>query len=338
MLAATLCVACSAAPGEDAPPLKDKEPTSNAELATTSSTGDAPEIVGDLCMSAPALTGTVHEGTLFGTGADLAIDGDTCRMDGADAFVRFRVTGRADVTVTAQGHGFAPTVALVGPSCTEAFACTVGVPATALDVAADTELVIAVGIAADDPALASAAAPEDLGFSLRIETRAVLAIGESCGLPGQGRCASGTACLPNEDDANVCTLVAGDTCASATPIPIELGSGATTVTVDPSVPYDDAHHHTCAGARRRDHVLLVQWPSPGATLAVTTTTADVALAVRAPGCIASDEIACDSPAKSGASIEAHVAGSSAFVFVELPADDPAAPPPPPFDVDLTLLP
>jgi hypothetical protein len=329
-------LACKREPQtDDAPPQKDKEPTSSSELATTSSTGDAPAPEGDTCESAPTIATSVHTGTLFATAADLAIPpGDDCGMEGADAFVRLAIEQRADVEVSAKGSGFTPSVAILGSSCSDALACATGLPATALDVAADTELVIAIGIGAEDPALVAAAAPEDLAFELTIAKSSVLETGESCGLPGQGRCASGTACLVDEDGAATCTLVEGDTCATATPI--ALGNAPSIVTVDPAVPYSDAHHHSCGGARRRDRVLHVQWPAPGGTLVASTTMPGVALAIRGPGCAETDAISCAPATGDGAAIEAIVEGpGGAFVFVELPEDDPATAP---FDVVLDLVP
>lgn len=334
-------VACKREPQTEDAPLKDKEPTSSSEIATTSSTGDAPEIEGDTCESAPVVATSVYTGTLFAAAADLAIpSADGCEMDGADAFIRVITAARADVTVAAKGSGYSPSVAIVGPSCTEALACATGLPATALDVPAGTELVIAIGVGKDDAALAAATAPEDLAYELTIATTGVLPSGASCGLPGQGRCVTGTACLADEEGRSTCTIVEGDTCASATPI--DLGAGSATVTVDPAVPYSDAHQHGCSGARRRDRVLHVQWPAPGGTLVASTTAPDVALAIRGPGCAASEAIACAAATDDGASVEAITGGAGgAFVFIELPADDPAAPdvdPAPPFDVVLDLVP
>lgn len=339
---ALVVLGCTQEPAQDDSPLKDKEPTSNSELATSSSTGAAPELAGDQCDSAPAIVTSVHEGTLFAAAADLAIESVIgCGIDGGDVFVRVTTSARVDVTVTAVGSGFVPGVAIVGSSCTEAFACASGLSATALDVAAGTELAIAIGIGADDPALAAAAAPEDLAFELRIETNAVLASGAACGLPGQGRCATGTMCLADDEGIATCTIVEGDTCATATEV--ELTAGSAIVMVDPAVPYSDAHQHECAGARRRDRVLHVQWPAPGGTLVASTTAPDVGLAMRGPGCTVTEALACTAASESGAVIETIVDGAGgAFVFVELPADDPAAESGgdvvPPFDVVLDLVP
>jgi hypothetical protein len=89
-------------------------------------------------------------------------------------------------------------------------------------------------------------------------------------------------------------------------------------------------------------VLHVQWPAPGGTLVASTTAPDVALAIRGPGCAASEAIACAPASDDGSTIETIVGAGGAFVFVELPADDPAAAPgvdlAAPFDVVLDLVP
>lgn len=308
----------------DDPPSKDKEPTSSSELPTSSGDGGPPIVEGDMCSTAPTAAGRLHDGTLFDAAAELAagdgLPGLTCRFAGPDVFVRHTVEHRADVTVTAVGTGFAPTLAILSGTCTEAYGCAVGLPVTMLDVAAGTELTFAVGVDPDDPAAVAASSPEALGFRLTIATRDVLGTGTTCGLLGQGRCETGSACIPDEAGSSLCTAVPGDTCASATEI--DLGAGAQVLTVDPSLPYGDAHEHGCTGARRRDRVFHVRWPT-GGRLVASTTAADVGLAARGPGCAAVEALACAQPTTLGAALHVDVQGpDGAFVFVELPADDP----------------
>ena len=314
---------CASDPAQDPAPTKDKEPTGMDEPSTSS--GDAPGVEGEVCSSAPAVVAGAYEGSLFGAAANLADGGVNvqlaCRFDGPDVFVRWDVRRRSDVRVTAVGTGFSPTVAILGPSCVDAFACGEGLPAAMLDVAGGTELVIAVGIAGDDPALLAATEVVDLGFRLSIEERAVIVSGGSCGLPGQGRCETGSACQLDASGDSHCAVVDGDTCMTATELAV-LDPGAVTL-LEPSLPYSDAHQHSCMGARRRDRVVHVRWEAPGGRLVASTTSADVGLALRGPGCAATDELACAPATAQGSRAEVEVAGpGSAFVFVELPVDDP----------------
>jgi hypothetical protein len=62
--------------------------------------------------------------------------------------------------------------------------------------------------------------------------------------------------------------------------------------------------------------------------------------MRAPGCLPSDELACDAPTAAGATIDvqdvgtAIGAGRTAFVFIEFPPDDAGELAP--FDVEVLL--
>jgi len=323
VLAAWLLAGCGDAPGEMAPAMKDKEPTGVDQLATSSGDDGAPAVPGDACDSAPVVVAGALTVSLKGATAELEggdVDGLTCTFDGPDTFFRHVVGRRADVRITARGAGFTPTVAILGSGCADAFACAKGLPAAMLDVAAGTELVFAIGIGADEPVLATAGLEDDLAVSVELELREVIAAGDTCGLLGQGRCETGSACLPDEDGGSRCTSVDGDTCSTATPV--EIAFGSTLVAVDPSRPYGDAHQHPCTGARRREVVMRVQWPATAATLTVSTLAPDVGLAVRGPGCAATEALGCAQPGPSGASVSLDTSGAgSAFVFVELPVDD-----------------
>jgi hypothetical protein len=82
-----------------------------------------------------------------------------------------------------------------------------------------------------------------------------------------------------------------------------------------------------------------------ATLTASTTAADVGLAVRGPGFLASDELACAAGSAQGATTtvvelgERSAGAGSVFVFVELPPSDDGEDPAgelAPFDVTFTL--
>lgn len=345
---AALLGACGSDPAgtNDGGATKNKEPTGDDELATSTGDGGPTQAEGDVCTAALEVGVGAHEGSLYNAAADLAaaiaaedIDAPSCAFDGPDVFLRHRVTTGADVTVTAQGEGFVPAVAILDAGCTRAFACAAGLPTSMLDVAAGTELTIAVGIAADDPMLGVAMGPDDLRFRVDVVERPVIATGEGCGLLGQGRCETGSACMPDDGGGSRCTPVPGDTCASATDLAID--GTPVVVAVDPAVPYSDAHQHPCAGARRRDRVVHVTWTASGGTLFASTAAADVALAVRGPGCAAAEALACATEGATGTRVEVDVGSpGGAFVFVELPADDPGGDGSElgPFDVEFALLP
>lgn len=304
-----------------------------SELATTSTTDGGPQPPpGDACDDAVAILGRTWRGTLDAATADLAttpVPGlGACAIDGPDVFVRRRIDRRADVTISAMGKGtteadgFVPRIAVVDATCSNGLACAAaGLPVRLLDVAAGTELVIAVAIAEAD--VASAAVP--IEATLAIAERDVLPMGAACppaaGSDG-GRCEAGTACIADDAGVSSCTAVAGDTCARA--IAIDLGAEPQLATIDPAVPYSDAHAHACAGERRRDVVFDVHWDASAGSLEVSSTAPGVALAARAPACTPDAERACDAGLATGARIVVPPQSmdiASAYVFVELPADE-----------------
>ncbi len=346
---AVAVVACASDPAgtDDSGATKNKEPTTgDAELATSTGDGGPVQAEGDVCAAALGVGLGTHDGSLYNAAADLAaaIEADAvealdCPFDGPDVFLRHTVSANADLTVTAAGEGFVPRVAILDAGCTTAFACSAGLPTSMLDVSAGTELSIAVGIAADEPAVSAATGPDQLRYRVEIVEREVIATGEGCGLLGQGRCETGSACTPDELGGSRCTPVPGDTCASATEL--VLDDTPRVVTVDSAVPYGDAHQHACAGARRRDRVVHVTWSAPSGTLVTSTAAADVALAVRGPGCAAAEALACANAGAAGTRVEVDVDGpGGAFVFVELPVDDPTGDGSElgPFDVEFALVP
>jgi hypothetical protein len=345
-LVAALVAACrdGGSAGDTAP----SEDGGGEGSGSGSSGGEDPEAAIDSCALAPALAlGRTH-GTLRDKSTDR---GGACGTGGPDAFYRLEVTARADVSVSALGVGFVPRVGVLPDDCIGDFAnvglaCARGLPLWIGDVAAATTLLVAVGADADDPALAAPipeGMPDPLGFALDVHVRAVLDEGEPCQPATVGRCTTGTSCIGGEDGVARCTALVGDTCNTAEPI--ELGTGDT---VYPLTPYTDAHAHSCTGAHRREKVLRVTLPQPidpAAALVVSTTAADVGLAVRGPGCDLADERACASGGPTGATAtvaglaQAVAPGETVYVFVELPPlPTMGGEEPPPVQVQLQLAP
>jgi hypothetical protein len=141
-----------------------------------------------------------------------------------------------------------------------------------------------------------------LGFELDIRLRDVLLPGELCEPASRGRCVGGTACLAGQsagtgtgtgDGAARCVEIWGDTCANASILPV--GASESSVVVDPSLPFGDAHAHGCGGARRAEQVVRLELPPPSASprnLVVWTDTPEIGLALRGPSCVADDELGC----------------------------------------------
>jgi hypothetical protein len=263
-------------------------------------------------------------------------------------FVQVEIDRRADLRIEAFGDGFVPILGVL-ESCAgsddASLGCAEGVPITALDLPAGATPMIAVGIAEDDPALADET--DGLVFALDLQLRAVLGAGEACMPAERGRCEVGSACLPGRDGVAYCTVLSGDTCATAEPHAIALDE-TISITVDPGEPQTDAHAHSCTGARRRDRVLLLDLPEvlPAATsLRIGTEASDVGLAVRGASCLVDDELGCAAPEADGLvlvvpDLVALVGNDrAAYVFVELPLDDGEIEPGelPPFEVTLALV-
>jgi hypothetical protein len=351
VVAISLAAGCAspAASGDDAPPMKDKEPTGGDD--DESSSGGPPIVLGDLCEAAPVVGTGRFVATIYNAASD--VDG-ACGEGGPEVFVRVATEVRADLELAVAGSGFVPRLGVLGSSCTddwaaEGIACTRGLPATVLDVPAGSSVLVAIGIAGDDPLLASADSDRDMLFALDVALRRVLAPGERCGLPGLGRCEGGSACELGQDSTMRCAALEGDTCSTAQPVDLSA-VGSISVTIDPAVPQTDAHAHSCTGARRPERVLQLRLPDalpPAAQLSIATAAADVGLALRGPGCLPSDELACAAPSPDGtattvdALVQRQGGFGSVFAFVELPVSqddlDGAAGELAPFEVSFTLV-
>lgn len=299
------------------------------DVPVDTSTGDA-ELEGDHC-GAPLVVRDGHfVFEMRGASSELR---NACKP-GPELFFQVEIERRSDLEVHAVGAGLVPIVTVL-ESCDDAepLACAEGLPVAVLDLAAGSAPIVAVSIANEDPALADESDPLDVALDLRL--RAVLGVDEECSPPGRGRCENGSACLAGEDGVQRCTRLTADTCATAEPHPLTLGESIS-IEIDPATPQTDAHAHSCTGARRRDRVLALELPADmpaAASLHVSTTDADVGLAVRRGSCLLEDELACAQPSDGGAALfvddmpAALSSDRTAFVFVELPiADaDPSGP-------------
>ena len=311
-----------------------KLPPSDGDGAGSDETGgDAPPgFATDRCSQAPNVAEGEHYGSLRGHLPDL---GGACGTGGPDAFVRVDIPFRADLFVDGAGVGFVPRLGVLPASCGQdwddrALACTEGVGAWILDLAAGTSVVVSVGIDPEDELLQlppPGEGDDPLDFVLDVSLRKVLGVGESCEAPSHGRCGTGTLCAAPEPDepgmatTAVCAAVDADTCASAQVLTPGVG---TTVVPLPAVTHTDAHAHSCTGAHRPERVFAVQLPQSDSAhlLRVTTESPDLGLAIRVGACSPSDEQDCAAAASTGSEVSASVAASvgTAFVFVESPAE------------------
>lgn len=283
------------------------------------------------CEAAPTVEIGRYSGTLRGVASDaLGVCGD----GGPLVFVAVDVPARADLRVDAQGLGFAAGVAVYADGCAplQPLLCAPAGPLVVPDLRAGSVALVAVGAAADDPAIGlppPAEGPDPLHFTLDVGFTRVLEAGEACGGGLSGRCPGGTLCLPPADDPageETCRVLAGDTCAA--PVEVEIDALAGVVPVDPGVPQTDAHGHSCGGAGERERVLRLavdEAVPAGFQLEIAAPVAGVGLAVRAPGCAVADEIACAPAGDGGAALvidepALYRGAAGPYVFVEL---DPA---------------
>lgn len=347
VLALTAIVACDRDPSP-----QDTTDTGTPPADTTGAALADDVSPSDVCEGAPLGANGLYSGTLRGAGPDVSTAG-VCGQGGPDAFLRIEVSPRADLRVEARGHGFEPRLSLAPDDCRggRELACSAAPgPLELRNLDPGTVVRVAIGI---DPAVfatlnqttAPEGAPDPLSFVIDVGLTRVLAAGEVCEPASRGRCADGSQCLPGTaGESRVCTPLPGDTCATALPSPVALdAAGEGALTIDPALPQTDAHHHGCTGEGTRERVLRLALPAtpPQRALEVTAERPDVGLALRAPSCLASAELACAAPAAGGASVVVHglaglrSAGVEPYLFIELPADSELDPP---FQLHLRLVP
>lgn len=272
--------------------------------------------------------------------------GDACGATGPVVFARVRVSGRVDLTLEAHGRAFDPKLSLLRPGCVATLAddarllaCGDELPVTLFDIGPDVELLVAIGIAQDDPALAltpEQGEPDPLAFELELTQRAVLAEGQRCGLD-QGRCEAGTVCLVADDDGVEearCRRPAADSCVAPGVLVLPEPGEAIVLSIPPDEPHSDAHEHACSGWRRPERVDRLELPAllpSDAMLVVRADDPRVALALRGPSCAPEHALACTPSEAESESVlvwggdgelsALAQAGAAPLLFIELPRSD-----------------
>ncbi|MFV8750004.1 hypothetical protein ACNOYE_05610 [Nannocystaceae bacterium ST9] len=271
---------------------------------------------------------------------------------GPIGFVRVEVPIRADLRIHARGGQVIPRVATLQAGCaSEALdrdrllACVDALPVVVEDLRPGTELLLAIGAAVDDPALATPTpAPgvfDPLEVELELTLRAVIEEGERCDA-GLGRCETGTLCLSAieaELAVDRCRRPEAESCADPGELAL-LPPGETLVlAIDTSEAHGDAHAHSCTGWRRPERVHRLRWPagaeiSPQARLEIVADDPRVGLALRAPDCLPDHAQGCAPPdleagphtliVGEGQLPSWAAQGVEALLFVELPRDEAAA--------------
>lgn len=337
---------------------------------------DDDTVLGDACASttliveAPAtvrasLRGATHDSDDFGL---------ACGLTGPELFVRVRVPVRADVRVAARGHSFTPKLAVLEAPCvsdevdaSRLLACAELLPATLTDLGPQHELLVVLGVDADDPALAldppeDPKADDPLALELEIDLQAVLEEGELCG-EDRGRCEPGTACIVEleggeggeEGEGETGTDTGGeaveiprcrrppaDSCADPGELVLPApGEAPLVLEIPGDEVHSDAHEHACTGWRRPERVDRLVLPAAlpsSAELVVQADDPRVGLALRAPACPLDDARACAPATGLGEFTElrfgdpgelAELADGAAapLLFIELPRARSADDPP-----------
>jgi hypothetical protein len=327
--------------------------TEAGEESSTGGTAEGPSLAeavspSDECSAAPAVAQGRFSGTLRDCSPDPVIGG-VCGGGGPDVFLQIAVPLRADLRVEARGNGFTPRVSLAPLGCLAApmLACGADGIASLTDLAEGTVIDLAVGVdEASFRTLSDVGAPIDgddpLGFVVDVAMTRVLATGEVCLPAARGRCSSGALCMPElhtvdgddktqDDERWVCTDVPANRCDDPEQVTVQLVDDAATLMIDPDQPQTDAHRFSCTGEGTRERVLRLalpasQGPLDGVqySLQIWAVQPEIGLALRAPGCLASDELDCSPPSPAGSQVtivapdELQQAGVQPYLFVELP--------------------
>ncbi len=294
------------------------------------------------CADAPAIAQGSFAGSLRDRTPDPVIGG-VCGGGGPDVFLRVQVPLRADLRVEARGNGFTPRVSLAPLGCLSAPMLTCGVDGVVelADLEEGTMVNLAVGLDAESFAALAEQAPADdgtdpLGFVVDVGMTRVLARGEACRPAARGRCGAGSLCMQEltvadedgeADEVWSCTPLAGDNCIDPERVSVALMGSEGTLIVDPDLPQSDAHHHSCTGEGTRERVIRLRLPAllgPQISLQIRTERPEIGLALRAPGCLANEELACAAPSPAGSQVtivapdELQRAGIEPYLFVEMP--------------------
>lgn len=327
------------------------------ESESESETGEPPAPLGDACetsvvsIEAPmTLAATLRYATADPEGHPVAAGWG---LTGPVVYAKVTVRARADLIVSARGRGFTPRFAVAWPGCNDdpsrVLAEGAGLPVTISDVGPDVDVLIAVAIDAEDPALALPDdSPDPLDFELELELRPVLAELDRCG-PVWGRCETGTVCLAelegelDGDGVDRCRRPPADSCVAPGTLVLENPGAATVIEVAATQPHSDAHEHSCTGWRRPEQVERLELPpglSETASLVITSDDPRVGLALRSRDCAPEHELACAPATGSGGGTSLSLttpglladlaaAGEGPLLFIELvepelDADPPAA--------------
>lgn len=304
--------------GEQDPSTPGSESTTG-QVDEESSSGGEDDLDGEnVCLAAPRMNAGTYRGSLGGKESN---GGGACGEGGPDVFFRLEVGIRSDVFVSAVGQDFEPRVGVFGNDCAARFdefglLCTQGVPGWILDVAAGTQLYIAVGADAD----VIEASRTNSSFDLEVRTRPVLPAGELCGDAARGRCESGTVCTADvEELTQRCTVVPGDRCSTATVVNVHPESVA--LAIDDVELLGDAHVHSCGGARSAERVFRLQLPPSFENGRLELEGEGlVGLAVRGPTCLPDEERACDPSPEQPSIVLSPPPAADLYVFAELPVD------------------
>lgn len=276
--------------------------------------------------------------------------GNSCGTTGPIVFARVRVSDRVDLALEAHGRAFDAKLSVLRPGCVATsadddrlLACGDELPVTLFDIGPDVELLVAIGIDEDDPALAitpEQGQPDPLDFELEFTQRGVLAEGQRCGLD-QGRCEAGTVCLVAQDNGVEearCRRPPADSCVAPGMLVLPEPGDVMQLSISPDEPHSDAHEHECTGWRRPERVDRLELPAMLPSDAMLVVRADdprVGLALRGPDCAPEHALAC-SPSNTGSEsvlvwggdgeLSALAqAGEAPLLFIELPRSDGAQP-------------
>lgn len=342
-------------------PEPDGPADAGSEDGSSESETGGPIAAGDACddslsLDAPTtLTATLRH-------ASAATLGQGCGATGPVVFARVRLASRVDLTLGARGRGFTPTLGVQLPGCVSALddpdrllACADALPVTLFDVGPESELLVTVGVAADDPVL-ERTIPEDAGdpldFELDLDVRPVLGEGQRCS-PDLGRCEAGTVCLPADEDGVVverCRRPPADSCVAPGELVLAGPGEPVELTIPPEEPHSDAHTHACTGWRRPERVERLVLPAtlpPEATLELHADDPRVGLALRSPSCAPEHALAC---APANASVDGTTlswggvgelgaiaeSGAPLLLFIELPRSDLGTDPPGTITVEIEI--
>ena len=340
----------------------DSEADADADAEDESASGEPPA-PGDSCEDTSLLIQaptTLRASFQRATASELP---GACGITGPTVFFRLRSEARVDLSVGVRGRESAPKLALLRPGCvspeldpSRLLACADTLPVTLVDVGPRLELLLAVGLDQDDPALdldpdfdPDAGELDPLEFELELSTRVVLAEGDRCDQP-QTRCEAGTVCMDDSGDTGDeiprCQRPPADSC-SAPGLSVLALDATSALEIPPDEAHSDAHHHSCTGWRRSERVERLELPSElpdGAQLRVRVNDGRVGLALRGPDCAPEHALAC-APAAGGDETFLHwggeqlaalaAAGEAPLLFVELPNPETDLPLPA-FNVSLEL--